>query len=257
MKKQIYILIALLMSPIIWAQETIHIYAASSMTNAVNDLIDLYQPQHEANVVAVFGGSASLARQIEHGAPADVFLCANEEWVQYLIDNQYVRKDKVTLLAGNQVVLIQPSSSQLAEFNVADPTQWQQRLIQARLAVGNTDSVPIGMYSKEVLTNLGAWDTVRPKLAQTNNVRLALALVERGEAPLGMVYQTDAMSSDKVSIVTVFDTTLHSTIHYPLAQLNDKPSSLSFVEFLSSPVAKSVLAKYGFRTDMKNETFAQ
>lgn len=257
MKKWIYIFITLFISPMLWAQETIHIYAASSMTNAVNDLINLYQSQHKTKVVAVFAGSSSLARQIEHGAPADLFLSANEEWVQYLIENRHVTKDKVTLLAGNQVVLIQPSSSSLSAFDVAEPAQWQQRLTHARLAVGNTDSVPIGMYSKQVLMKLGVWDTVQPQLAQTNNARLALALVERGEAPLGMVYKTDALSSNKVSIVMEFDPALHSTIYYPLAQLNDKPSSTSLVQFLSSPAAKTVLDRYGFRTDIQNETFAQ
>ncbi|NAW69085.1 molybdate ABC transporter substrate-binding protein [Vibrio sp. V27_P1S3P104] len=257
MKKRIYMLIALLLSPMVWAQETVHIYAASSMTNAVNDLIRLYQSHHDTKVVAVFGGSSSLARQIEHGAPADVFLSANDDWMTYLIGKNKVQEAQVALLASNQVVLIQPANLNLTAFDVADSQQWTQRLTGERLAVGNTDAVPIGIYSKQVLTTLGVWDTVRSRLAQTNNVRLALALVERGEAPLGMVYKTDALTSNKVAIVLEFDSALHSPIHYPVAQLNNKPSSASFMTFLTSSDAKGILTSYGFNTDIAHEQFAQ
>lgn len=257
MKKRFYLLGMLFISPILWAQETLHIYAASSMTNAVNELIHLYQSQHEVKVIAVFGGSSSLARQIEHGAPADVFLSANDEWVMYLVNKKKLKEEHVMLLATSHLVLIQPAHTAQPSFDITNGQAWLQRLNGGRLAVGNTEAVPIGIYSKEVLTSLGVWDTVRSRLAQTNNVRLALALVERGEAPLGMVYNTDALTSRKVSIVTEFDSSLHSPIHYPLVQLNDKSSTVSLINFLTSSQTKSILATYGFNTDIENETLAQ
>ncbi|ADT88594.1 MULTISPECIES: molybdate ABC transporter substrate-binding protein [Vibrio] len=257
MKKIAVLLGAVLASTSVWAKDTVNIYAASSMTNAVDDLITAYEADHDVDVVPVYGGSSSLARQIERGAPADVFLSANETWVSHLIKNNIVSRDNVTLLAGNQLVLIKPSASEQQPFDVANKQAWLNVLKDSRMAVGNTDAVPVGMYSKEALTHLGVWDTLQPKLAQTNNVRLALALVERGEAPLGMVYKTDAALTDNVAILSTFDPALHSAIHYPLVQITDKDASRAFVDFLKSDKAKAVMEHYGFRTDMGTETFAE
>lgn len=256
-KKIAFLLSAVLASTPVWAKDTVNIYAASSMTNAVNDLISAYEADHDVDVIPVYGGSSSLARQIERGAPADVFLSANEKWVSHLIEKKIVKRDNVTLLAGNQLVLIKPAKSEQKPFDVANKQEWQSVLKDSRMAVGNTDAVPVGMYSKEALTNLGVWETVQPKLAQTNNVRLALALVERGEAPLGMVYKTDAILTDNVAIVSTFDPALHSAIHYPLVQITDKDASRAFVEFLESDKAKAVMEHYGFGTDMGTEKFAE
>ncbi|ELF5342937.1 molybdate ABC transporter substrate-binding protein, partial [Vibrio metschnikovii] len=115
----------------------------------------------------------------------------------------------------------------------------------------------IGIYAQQVLDALDVWDDVRPHLAPTNNARSALALVERGEVSLGMVYQTDAQSTDKVTTLTVFDDSLHDTIHYPLLRLSDKSSNQTFIDYVTSPVGKSILARYGFTTDMEHEQFAQ
>lgn len=257
MKKMALLISAMLAATPAWATDTVNIYAASSMTNAVEDLIKAYESDHDVDVVPVFGGSSSLARQIEHGAPADVFLSANEKWVHHLVDNDIVQADHVKLLAGNQLVLIKPVDSDQAAFDVADKQQWQTLLKDSRMAVGNTDAVPVGIYSKEALTNLDVWKTVEPKLAQTANVRLALALVERGEAPLGMVYKTDAILTDKVAILSTFKPTLHSAIHYPLVQISDTQPSADFVQFLQSDQAKAVMQQYGFRTDMGNEKFVE
>ncbi|WP_165313836.1 molybdate ABC transporter substrate-binding protein [Vibrio ziniensis] len=257
MKKYISLLGILLCSHSVFAKDTVTIYAASSMTNAVGDLVEAYKKQHDVNIVTVFGGSSSLARQIESGAPADVFLSANEKWVSYLIDNEMVDVGKVKLIAGNQLVLIKPVSADIQPFDLTQKEQWNTVLAGSRMAVGNTDAVPVGIYSKEALTNLGVWESVEAKLAQTNNVRNALALVERGESALGIVYKTDALLTDQVSIVTAFDPSLHGTIHYPLVQLNDKLSSKQLVDFVLSDEARTILNKYGFRTDMGNEKFAQ
>ncbi|EKO3676210.1 molybdate ABC transporter substrate-binding protein [Vibrio metschnikovii] len=250
-------LLLLSFSPSLFAQETLHLYAASSMTNAVNELIKHYQASHTTRVVPVFGGSSSLARQVERGAPADLFLAASDDWARYLIDKQDIGPEHVTLIAGNRVVLIQPATASSAPFDVADSQQWLQRLAKSRLAVGNTEAVPIGIYAQQVLDALDVWDGVRPHLAPTNNARSALALVERGEVALGMVYQTDAQSTDKVTTLTVFDDSLHDTIHYPLLRLSDKSSNQTFIDYVTSPVGKSILARYGFTTDMEHEQFAQ
>lgn len=255
--KGAFSLLLLVFSPSLLAQQTLHLYAASSMTNAVNELIKHYQASHPTKVVPVFGGSSALARQIERGAPADLFLAANDDWALYLIETLHIGRENVTLIAGNRVVLIQPATASSAPFDAADSQQWLQRLAKSRLAVGNTEAVPIGIYAQQVLSSLGVWDDVRPHLAPTNNARSALALVERGEASLGMVYQTDAQSSDKVTTLTVFDASLHNTIHYPLLRLTDKPSNQTFIDYVTSPTGKSILARYGFTTEMAHEPFAQ
>ncbi|PNH89429.1 molybdate ABC transporter substrate-binding protein [Vibrio diazotrophicus] len=257
MKQIILYLVLLLSSHSVLAKDTVTIYAASSMTNAVGDLVEAYNQQHDSHIVTVFGGSSSLARQIESGAPADVFLSANEKWVSYLVEKKLADIDKVSLIAGNQLVLIKPASSPTQSFKLDQKQEWNKVLDDSRIAVGNTDSVPVGIYAKETLTNLGVWSEVKSKLAQTNNVRSALALVERGESALGIVYKTDALLTDKVEMLQSFEPSLHGAIHYPLVQLNDKLSSKQLVDFIQSDEARSILNKYGFRTDMGNEKFAQ
>jgi len=257
MKKWMLLVGLFACSQSVLANDKVTIYAASSMTNAVTDLVSAYESESGDKVVTVFGGSSSLARQIEQGAPADVFLSANEKWVNYLIDKDLVDPSRVQLLAGNQLALIKPSNSQQEEFDVSDKQQWKSILSGSRMAVGYTDSVPVGIYTKEALENLGVWDTVEPTLAQTKNVRAALSLVERGESPLGIVYKTDALLTPKVKTLMLLDPKLYGTIHYPLVQLTDSKASAGLVKFMSSSEAKVILDKYGFRTDMGNEKFAQ
>lgn len=247
----------LLCSHSVWAQQSVTIYAASSMTNAVTDIITAFEKQHDVKVTMVFGGSSSLARQIENGAPADVFLSANDKWVTYLIDKRIVTSDNVQLLAGNQLALVTPSQSQQLPFDMTNDEQWQDILDGERLAIGNVDSVPVGMYAKEALVNLTVWNSVKDKLAQTSNVRTALALVERGEVPLGIVYKTDALMTNRVNVLSLIDTQLYRTIHYPLVNLTNKDASNELVDFMGSQQAKTVLESYGFRTDMGSEKFAQ
>lgn len=239
-----------------FAAENVTIYAASSMTNAVDDVITAFEQQSGVKVTTVYGSSSSLARQIEHGAPADVFLSANEKWVTYLVAQQVVDSNRVTLLAGNELALIKPSESDLQSFDLYDTDQWQSLLQGSRMAVGNIDAVPVGIYAKQALQNLNVWPTVNKHLAQANNVRAALALVERGETPLGIVYKTDAQLTDKVSTVALFDSSLYGQIHYPLAQLSTSESSDLLIEFMQSEQARKILTSYGFRTDMGNEKFA-
>jgi molybdate transport system substrate-binding protein len=167
-----------------------------------------------------------------------------------------VTSDKVTLLAGNQLVLIAPQSSKLNSLVVNDVAAWLDALNGSRLAIGNTMAVPVGMYAKEALEKLKVWSLLAPTLAQTNNVRLALALVERQEAALGIVYKTDALMSNKVKVVHEFDSSLHSAIHYPLVQLTERDTVNQFMLFLRSDQAKSILQNYGFSVMTGTDSFA-
>lgn len=256
MRKILLSIVAMLCCTAVYAQEKITVYAASSMTNAVNELIAAYQPKQPLDIVPVYAGSSALARQIEQGAPADIFISANYNWVTHLLNKNIVTSDKVTLLAGNQLVLIAPQSSKLNSLVVNDVAAWLDALNGSRLAIGNTMAVPVGMYAKEALEKLKVWSSLAPMLAQTNNVRLALALVERQEAALGIVYNTDALMSNKVKVVHEFDSSLHSAIHYPLVQLTERDTVNQFMLFLRSDQAKSILQNYGFSVMTGTDSFA-
>lgn len=256
MRKILLSIVAMLCCTAVYAQEKITVYAASSMTNAVNELIAAYQPKQPLDIVPVYAGSSALARQIEQGAPADIFISANDNWVAHLLNKNIVTSDKVTLLAGNQLVLIAPQSSKLNSLVVNDVAAWLDALNASRLAIGNTMAVPVGMYAKEALEKLKVWSSLAPMLAQTNNVRLALALVERQEAALGIVYKTDALMSNKVKVVHEFDSSLHSAIHYPLVQLTERDTVNQFMLFLRSDQAKSILQNYGFSVMTGTDSFA-
>ncbi|KYY49546.1 molybdate ABC transporter substrate-binding protein [Vibrio parahaemolyticus] len=228
------------------AATDLKVYAASSMTNAIDEIAQDFKEKYDVTVTPVYGGSSSIARQIINGAPADVFISANTKWMDYLVDEGVIDSDNVTNLVRNSLVLIAPQSSSLAVFNFAD-AKWEAALNGSRLALGNPTSVPAGMYAKESLTTLGVWKEIQTKVAPAKNVRLALALVERGEAPLGVVYKTDAQLTSKVKIVGEFASDTHAAIVYPAAVVNDSMESRQFFQYLKSEDAKRVFAHYGFQ----------
>ncbi|MFW1137354.1 molybdate ABC transporter substrate-binding protein [Vibrio parahaemolyticus] len=229
------------------AATELKVYAASSMTNAIDEIAQDFKEKYDVTVTPVYGGSSSIARQIINGAPADVFISANTKWMDYLVDEGVIDSDNVTNLVRNSLVLIAPQSSSLAVFNFADANAWEAALNGSRLALGNPTSVPAGMYAKESLTTLGVWKEIQTKVAPAKNVRLALALVERGEAPLGVVYKTDAQLTNKVKIVGEFASDTHAAIVYPAAVVNDSTESRQFFQYLKSEDAKRVFAHYGFQ----------
>ncbi|NVD07881.1 molybdate ABC transporter substrate-binding protein [Vibrio sp. JPW-9-11-11] len=227
------------------AADTLRVYAASSMTNAVSSLVEQFQYQHKVNVVTVFGGTSSLARQIEHGAPVDIYIAANRKWVEYLIHQQIVKGDNVTNLASNRLVVI--SKQRKLALDVTQTQDWLSILGEGeRLAIGDPSSVPAGMYAKQSLQTLGVWTSLEASLAPTNNVRVALTLTERGEVPLGIVYQTDALQSDDVAIIAELPENSHEQIVYPMVQLTHQPSSALFANFVNSAQGQQILAQYGF-----------
>ena len=229
------------------AATELKVYAASSMTNAVNDIAQQFETKYDVTVTPVYGGSSSIARQILNGAPADIFISANTKWMDYLVKSKAVKNDSVTNLVRNSLVLIAPKASTIEPFDFSDSKAWNQALEGNRLALGNPVSVPAGMYAKESLTNLGVWKKLERQIAPAKNVRLALALVERGEAPLGVVYKTDALLTDKVKVVGEFANDTHADIIYPAAIVKDSTQSEQFFEYLKSDDAKKVFAQYGFQ----------
>ncbi|MET2954928.1 molybdate ABC transporter substrate-binding protein [Vibrio harveyi] len=229
------------------AATELKVYAASSMTNAVNDIAQQFETKYDVTVMPVYGGSSSIARQILNGAPADIFISANTKWMDYLVKSKAVKNDSVTNLVRNSLVLIAPKASTIEPFDFSDANAWNQALEGNRLALGNPVSVPAGMYAKESLTNLGVWKKLERQIAPAKNVRLALALVERGEAPLGVVYKTDALLTDKVKVVGEFANDTHADIIYPAAIVKDSTQSEQFFEYLKSDDAKKVFAQYGFQ----------
>ncbi|MFA0656879.1 molybdate ABC transporter substrate-binding protein [Vibrio sp. 10N.222.49.C12] len=249
MKKRVFLLTMALTSALssshLFAAEKLRVYAASSMTNAVNLLVEEFEKDHSVDVIPVYASTSSLVRQIERGAPADIFISANEKWMTHLVDRKLVYSDNVTNLCENELVLIAPKETSV-KLDLSKGEQWAKLLTNERLAVGNTMSVPAGIYAKEALETLGVWDDVKTRLAPSNNVRMALALVERSEAKLGIVYKTDALLSKEVNLVSTFPSDLHTPIRYPVAKLSDKVVAEEFYTFLKSEKAKDTLNSFGF-----------
>ena len=163
----------------------------------------------------------------------------------HLVDRNYASSDNVTNLCENELVLISPKEDTIS-FDISKGDQWSKLLDNERLAVGNIMSVPAGIYAKEALENLVVWDDVKTRLAQSNNVRMALALVERSEAKLGIVYKTDALLSKEVNLVSTFPSELHTPIRYPVAKISEQAVAQDFYTFLTSEKAKDILNSFGF-----------
>ncbi|MDR0806297.1 MAG: molybdate ABC transporter substrate-binding protein [Enterobacteriaceae bacterium] len=230
------------------AAEKITVFAAASLTNALGEIAADYQKKTGVEVTASYDSSSKLARQIEQGAPADIFISADQQWMDYVADKKLIdEKTRITLL-GNDLVLVAPLDSALKQVSITKTTDWSALLKDSRLAVGDPDHVPAGIYAKQALTYLGSWDALAPKLAPASNVRAALALVERAEAPLGIVYGSDAVASKKVKVVGIFPEDSHLPVEYPIATLKDHatPAVDAFSKYLSTPEASAVFERYGF-----------
>lgn len=226
------------------------VFAAASLTNALQDIAAQYKKEKQVDVVASYASSSTLARQIEQGAPVDLFISADQQWMDYAIDKQQMVANTRYTLLGNELVLIAPKDSKITKVEIDKKTDWKKLLEGGRLAVGDPDHVPAGIYAKESLENLCAWATLAPEMARANNVRSAMALVERAEAPLGIVYGSDAIASDKVKVVGVFPEASHKPVEYPMAIVkgHENPTVTAFYDYLKSPAAAVIFEKYGFTT---------
>jgi molybdate transport system substrate-binding protein len=222
------------------------VLGASSLTDALNEIGPAFTAKTHRGVTLSYAASSALARQIEAGAPADVFVSADTEWMDYLQARNLIDPSSRRNVLGNRLVLISPADSTVT-IKIAPHFALAKLLGDGRLATGNPDSVPVGKYAKSALTKLGVWSEVQDKIAAADNVRAALALVARGEAPLGIVYRTDALVEKKVRIVADFPANSHEPIVYPAAATaKDHVGAADFVKFLSSPAARAIFTKYGF-----------
>jgi molybdate transport system substrate-binding protein len=225
------------------------VFAAASLKQVLEDVARAFKAQTGTSVVIVAAGSGELARQIEAGAPADLFIPADTVWMDWASERSLVRKESLRILAGNALVVIGPAGSAVLP-PLGKGLSLTSVLGDSRLAMGDPRSVPAGRYAEAALKTLGAWDGVKDKIAATQNVRAALLLVERGEAALGIVYASDALAAGAtVSLLGQFPANSHDAILYPAALTSTfaSPAAPGFLDFLTHPVAQAIFEKAGFR----------
>jgi molybdate transport system substrate-binding protein len=222
------------------------VFAAASLAEAVEEVDAAFSASTGVPVKASFAASSLLARQIEAGAPADVFFAADREWMDYLDGRGLLKAGSRRDLLGNALVLIAPADSTL-QLKITPGFDLRGALRGGRLATGDPDSVPVGQYARAALTKLGVWERVSDRLVRAENVRAALAYVARGQAPLGIVYQTDAQAEKRVRVVGVFPADTHPPITYPLAlTARARAQAGRYAEFLAGDVARQIFVRRGF-----------
>lgn len=229
------------------SEEPLVVFAAASLKNALDDIAARWRQEGGGEVSVSFAGSSALARQIQQGAPAQVYISANVAWMDRLQEDGLIREESRRDLLRNRIVLI-AYGKDAPPVEIGPGFDLAGLLGEGRLAMALVDSVPAGIYGKAALTALGVWPSVAAKVAQADNVRAALALVARGEAPYGIVYATDAAADDNVSVVGVFPADSHPPIVYPAALTaeaeGDAPGA--FLDYLSTPAARALFEKQGF-----------
>lgn len=225
----------------------ITVFAAASLKEALDANLKAFGADTRHQVRVSYAGSNALARQIEHGAPADLFISADEEWMEYLEARKLLVPGTRRNLVGNRLVLIAPAASPL-KLAIAPNFALAAALGNGRLALANPDNVPAGKYARAALTQLGVWTAVEKTLTRSENVRASLVLVARGEVPLGIVYATDAAAEPRVRVVDIFAATLHLPIVYPAALLAGRknPATLALLDYLGGAAARSVWVSCGF-----------
>jgi molybdate transport system substrate-binding protein len=246
--RSILLLLALCAAPqVAAAQDTLTVFAAASMKNALDDANAAFTAATGIKVSASYAASSALAKQLEAGAPADVFISADLEWMDYAASKKNVDPATRINLLGNKLVLIAGKDSKIADVKIAQGLDIAKLAGNDRIAVADVNSVPAGKYAKTALTNLGAWAAAEPKLAQAENVRATLAFVARGETPIGIVYATDAKVEPKVKIVGVFPDGSHPPVIYPVAATaTARPAAARYLQFLKTQQAKTIFERYGF-----------
>jgi len=231
------------------AQGEVVVFAAASTTNAVTEIADLFAARGLGRITTSFASSSTLAKQIASGAPANVYLSANEKWMDFLEEKGAIEEASRFDLLGNRLVLIAPVQSPIQTVDVRRGLDLAALLGKdGRLSTGDPEHVPVGIYARQAMESLGLWDQVKDRLAPMKDVRAALVLVERAEAPLGVVYATDAAITKKVRIVGAFPLESHPPIVYPVAAVAGQKTDAAarFLDFLKTPEARTVFEKYGF-----------
>ncbi len=235
-------------SPAVAQDKSLTVFAAASMKNALDDIDAAYTAKTGVKIAASYGASPALAKQIEQGAPADIFASADTDWMDYAIGKKNINEPTRVNLLGNSIVLIAPKDSKIDNVLIGPGFDLAKLVGDGKIATADVKSVPVGKYAKASLEKLGAWTAAEPKFAMTENVRAALALVARGEAVLGIVYSTDAKVEPGVKIVGTFPADSHPPIIYPVAATTTaKPEAAEYLAFLRSSSAKAIFEKYGFK----------
>jgi len=230
------------------AREHLVVFAAASLTDTLQRISDAYTARGGAQVKLSFAASSALARQLEAGARADVYFAADPDWMDYLQARQLIDQSTRIELLGNRLALIAPRDSAV-QATLANPGSLLAALgSRGRLATGDPDAVPAGRYAKAALSSLGLWKGVADRLARAENVRVALSYVARGEAPLGVVYATDAAVEPSVRVIELFPEASHARITYPVAAVaRARPAAHDYLEFLRGAEARKVFLDAGFQ----------
>jgi molybdate transport system substrate-binding protein len=235
-------------SPAFAQDKSLTVFAAASMKNALDDIDAAYTAKSGVKIVASYAASSALAKQIEQGAPADIFASADTDWMDYASAKKTINEPTRVNLLGNSIVLIAPKDSKIDNVTIGQGFDLSKLAGDGKVATGDVKAVPSGKYARASLEKLGAWTAVEPKFAMTENVRAALALVARGEAVLGIVYSTDAKVEPGVKIVGTFPADSHPAIIYPVAATaTAKSEAADYLAFLRTSVAKAIFEKYGFK----------
>jgi len=235
-------------SPASAEDKAITVFAAASMKNALDDIDAAYTAKNGVRITVSYAASSALAKQIEQGAPADVFVSADTDWMDYVASRKNINEATRVNLLGNSIVLIAPKDSKIDNVSIGHGFDLAKLVGDGRIATGDVKSVPVGKYAKSALEKLGAWQAAEPKFAMAESVRAALTLVARSEAVLGIVYSTDARVEPGVKIVGTFPADSHPAIIYPVAATaTAKPETTDYLAFLRSTAAKTILEKYGFK----------
>lgn len=222
------------------------VFGAASLTDVLDELGKAFTAKTQVPVKSSLAASSALAKQIEAGAPADVFFSADLEWMDYVEKHGLLRAGSRHDVVRNRLVLIAPVDSQVS-VKIAPGFNLVKALGDGKLVTGDPDSVPVGKYAHTALENLHVWDSVADRIVRAENVRSALAFVARGEAPLGIVYQTDALAEKRVRVVDVFPEDSHPPVTYPIALTSGaSPQAQKFLNFVISDAAKPIFRKYGF-----------
>jgi len=223
------------------------VFAAASMSDVLEEIGHAFTQETRVPVRFSFAASSALARQIESGAPADVFVSADEQWMDYLAQRNLLRTGSRTDVVSNALVLVAPADSKL-QLQIAPGFALAQALgARGRIATGDPDSVPAGKYAKAALMSLGVWDSVARRIVPAENVRSAMNFVALGETPLGIVYATDAKGNAKIRVVDTFPANSHQPITYPAAvTARGDAAATDFVNYLRGTTARTIFIKYGF-----------
>lgn len=225
------------------------VMAAASLQESLTEAAAAWQAEGHRAPVLTFAASSALARQVEAGAPGDLFISADEAWMDHLQKRSLIRPSSRRDLLGNRLVLIAPSSSKVTANIIRGPGLTRALGLHGRMAIADPDAVPAGKYAKAAFLRFGTWQNVSQRVVRAENVRAALALVERAAVPLGVVYATDAKASRAVRVVDVFPESSHPPIVYPIALLKTSkhPDATGFAAFLSSVKGRAIFGKYGFQ----------